>query len=163
IGLGTILCSASAFASEAELKIPALDTTHTIFGMTVTGPQILGVGMVVCVFGMLFGLMEFLRIKNLPVHRSLSDISHLIYETCKTYLLQQGKFLVLLECLIGAAIFYYFAVLHQMELPKVGLILLWSVLGILGSFGVAWFGIRINNYANSRTAHASLTGKPYNV
>src|SRR5581483_1856490 len=86
-----------------------------------------------------------------------------IYETCKTYLLQQGKLLVLLEIFVGACIFYYFAVLEHMELSQVLLILLWSVLGILGSFGVAWFGIRINTYANSRTAFASLQAKPYPV
>src|SRR5690606_3909351 len=117
-------------------------------------------GLVVCVLGLIFGLMEFNAIRRLPAHKSMLDISSLIYETCKTYLLQQGKFLIVLQLLIGLCIFYYFwGLLHQ-PLPVVLLILFWSVLGILGSFGVAWFGIRINNYANSRTAFASLRGMP---
>jgi K(+)-stimulated pyrophosphate-energized sodium pump len=127
------------------------------------GTTLLGAGMVVAVLGAIFGLIEFMKIKKLPAHQSMLDVSALIYETCKTYLLQQGKLLVVLEAFIGACIFYYFLVLQHMELPRVLLILLWSILGILGSFGVAWFGIRINTYANSRTAFASLGGKPYPV
>lgn len=153
----------SASASEAELHIPDLGTTFNVFGTTVTGTALLTWGMVISVIGMFFGLFEFLRIKKLPAHQSLLEVSHLIYETCKTYLITQGKFLVILELFIGACIFYYFFGLQNMELPKVMLILLWSVLGILGSFGVAWFGIRINTYANSRTAFASLGAKPYSV
>jgi K(+)-stimulated pyrophosphate-energized sodium pump len=153
-----------AFASgEADLKLPPLDSTYTIFGSAVTGQSILSFGLVVCVLGILFGLLEFSRIKALPVHKSMADISALIYETCKTYLLQQGKLLILLEVFIGICIFYYFSVLQHMELGKVLLILFWSVLGILGSFIVAWFGIRINTYANSRTSFASLQAKPYPV
>ena len=163
-GLGALLLvSQAALASEAELHIPPLDTQHTIFGMATTGTQLLGWGMVVCVLGLVFGLVEFLKIKRLPAHKSLLEVSALIYETCKTYLLQQGKFLVVLEAFIGACIFYYFYVLQHMEMSKVLLILLWSILGILGSTMVAWFGIRINTYANSRTAFASLSGKPYSV
>jgi K(+)-stimulated pyrophosphate-energized sodium pump len=153
----------SAFASEAELKIPELTATYNIFGHTIAGTTILGWGMVVALLGMVFGFIEFLRIKALPAHKSLLDISALIYETCKTYLIQQGKLLVLLETFIGIAIFYYFFGLQHMHLGKVLLILFWSIMGILGSFSVAWFGMRINTYANSRTAFASLAGKPYPV
>ncbi|MGE4234452.1 MAG: sodium-translocating pyrophosphatase [Bacteriovoracia bacterium] len=153
----------SSFASEADLKIPELTNTFNLFGGLVTGNQILGFGVVIVLLGMAFGLKEFVAIKKLPAHKSMLDISNLIYETCKTYLMQQGKMLVVLEVFIGAAIFYYFAVLQQMELSRVALVLVWSILGILGSFGVAWFGIRINTYANSRTAFASLQAKPYSV
>ena len=159
----TILAVSSSFASEAELHLPPLTTNFMIFGHEVNGQTMLLMGMGVSILGILFGLLEFMKIKNLPVHKSMADISALIYETCKTYLFQQGKLLVLLEVFIGACIFYYFFMLQQMEIPKVLLILLWSVLGILGSFGVAWFGIRINTYANSRTAFASLQAKPYPV
>jgi K(+)-stimulated pyrophosphate-energized sodium pump len=155
--------SVSAFASEAELHIPELNNTFNVFGTPMAGTTLLGAGMVVAVLGAIFGLIEFMKIKKLPAHQSMLDVSALIYETCKTYLLQQGKLLVVLEAFIGACIFYYFLVLQHMELPRVLLILLWSILGILGSFGVAWFGIRINTYANSRTAFASLGGKPYPV
>ncbi|MEK6579620.1 MAG: sodium-translocating pyrophosphatase [Bdellovibrionota bacterium] len=152
-----------ALASEAELHIPELNTTYEIFGSTISGTSILGWGMVVCLLGMGFGLIEYLKIKRLPAHESMLEVSNLIYETCKTYLFQQGKLILLLEGFIGACIFYYYLVLQHMELPRVLLILLWSVLGILGSFGVSWFGIRINTFANSRTAFASLKSKPYEV
>jgi K(+)-stimulated pyrophosphate-energized sodium pump len=152
------LFSLPAWASEADLHIPDLSIDMDFFGSTIPGDYLLYGGIGVCVLGMLFGVMEFLRIKNLPVHKRMSDISELIYETCKTYMLQQGKFLVVLQILIGAAMIYYFAFLQGMEIPRVALVLLWSVLGICGSFGVAWFGIRINTYANSRTAFASLKG-----
>jgi K(+)-stimulated pyrophosphate-energized sodium pump len=153
----------SAFASEAELHIPALNTTYNLFGSSFEGTTLLGYGMVIAVLGMIFGFVEFLKIKKLPAHKSMLEVSSLIYETCKTYLFQQGKMLIILEAFIGFCIFYYFYVLQGMELPRVLLILTWSILGILGSFGVAWFGIRINTYANSRTAFASLEGKPYPV
>lgn len=152
-----------AFAGEVDLHLPSLDVNFLLFQTEISGRTILGSGMIVCVVGMLFGLWEFFRIKNLPAHKSMLDVSALIYETCKTYLFQQGKFLVVLELLIGSCIFYYFSVLQNLELPRVMLILLWSVLGILGSYGVAWFGIRINTYANSRTAFAALRGIPYPV
>jgi K(+)-stimulated pyrophosphate-energized sodium pump len=157
------LAGASAFASEADLKIPELTQTYTLFGSTVTGNAILLAGLVVAIIGGLFGLYEFMRIKSLPAHESLLEVSNLIYETCKTYLFQQGKFLAVLEIFIGACIVYYFGVLEHFAASKVALILLWSILGILGSFAVAAFGIRINNWANARTAFASLEGKPYPV
>lgn len=150
-------------ASEADIKLPDLGVNFDIFGSSYSGTSILGFGMFVCLVGIAFGLWEFIRIKKLPAHQSMLEISNLIYETCKTYLLQQGKLLIILELFIGACIFYYFYSLQGFELSKVGIILLWSVIGILGSFGVAWFGIRINTYANSRTAFASLAGKPYPV
>mgnify|MGYP001573185218 CR=1 FL=1 len=160
--LGTF-ASSFAFASEADLKIPELGQTYNLFGFGMTGDGILMAGVVVCLLGILFGLIEFFRVKALPVHQTMAEVSALIYETCKTYLLQQGKFLFVLEIFIGSCIVYYFAFLQGFEASKVALILLWSVLGILGSFGVAWFGIRINTYANSRTAFASLRGKAYSV
>ncbi|MBX3021197.1 MAG: sodium-translocating pyrophosphatase [Bdellovibrionales bacterium] len=157
--LQTLLLSAfPAFASEADLKIPDLSVEMNFFGSVVSGTSILYMGIVVCALGMLFGLWEFIGIKRLPVHRKMLSISDLIYETCKTYMWQQGKFLIILEVLIGAAMIYYFYFLRHMEVDRVLLVLLWSVLGILGSFAVAFFGIRINTYANSRTAFASLKG-----
>lgn len=160
----TMICfSHTAFASEAELHIPELNTIYHLFGKTMAGTDILRWGLGVTILGMVFGFLEFLKVKKLPVHKSMLEVSNLIYETCKTYLLQQGKLLILLEIFIGSCIFYYFYVLQHLELPRVLLILLWSILGILGSFSVAWFGIRINTYANSRTSFASLQGKPYPV
>ncbi|MCC6277172.1 MAG: sodium-translocating pyrophosphatase [Oligoflexia bacterium] len=157
------LVAQSAFASEADLKIPPLNTVYNVLGTEVSGLTILYGGLLISLLGMVFGVVEFLRIKALKAHKSMLEVSDLIYETCKTYLLQQGKFLAVLELVIGAAIVYYFAVLQHMEASRVVQILVWSVLGILGSFGVAWFGIRINTYANSRTAFASLQAKPYSV
>ena len=120
-----IFAPLTAFASEVEIKIPELTSTYNIFGSTITGVALLGWGMVIAVLGMLFGLWEFRKTKRLPAHQSLLDVSQLIYETCKTYLFQQGKFLIVLELFIGGCIFYYFAFLQNLELPKVFLILLW--------------------------------------
>ncbi|MBI1909031.1 MAG: sodium-translocating pyrophosphatase [Deltaproteobacteria bacterium] len=163
IALLGVIAPGVVLASEAELRIPELTSQFILFGSMISGVTLMKWGLVVSVLGMLFGLLEFLKIKKLPAHRSMLEISSLIYETCKTYLLQQGRFLILLEALIGGAIFYYFYALQHLELPRVLLILLWSILGILGSYAVAWFGIRINTLANSRTAFASLEGKPYPV
>jgi len=146
--------SSPLMASEADLIIPDLNATqHNLL--------ILGLG--ICLLGMGFGLYKYARVKSMPAHQSMLNISQVIFETCKTYLIQQGKFLVILELFIGACIFYYFKVLQQMPLNGVLLILAWSVIGILGSYGVAWFGIRINTLANSRTAFASLEKKPLKV
>lgn len=161
-GLG-FWTNSKAFASETDLVLPEFNTTFQLFGSTLTGREILMGGMVVVFFGLLFGWKEFNRIKSLKAHKSMLDVSALIYETCKTYLFQQGKLLIGLEVFIGACIVYYFYGLKEMEFSKVLLILAWSILGILGSFAVAWFGIRINTYANSRTAFSSLQGKPYPV
>ena len=117
----------------------------------------------VCLLGLVFGLVIFRQLKNLPVHKSMLEISELIYETCKTYLITQGKFILLLEVFIGIIMVVYFGVLRHFEPLKVAVILLFSLIGIGGSYGVAWFGIRINTFANSRTAFASLKGKPYPI
>lgn len=152
------------FAGEADLELPDLmKSTFNIFGAQVSGWHLLFYGSIIVIIGLGFGLWQYTRIKKYPAHKSMLKVSNIIYETCKTYLLQQGKFLIILFAIIGSAIFYYFFVLSGVKLPKVILILFWSVLGILGSYGVAWFGIRINTLANSRTSFTSLTGKPFKV
>ena len=155
--------SGNALASEIDLKIPSLDVGYNIFGHAITGSQILFYGMWICVLGMIFGFWEFIKIRKMPAHKSMLAVSHTIYETCKTYMKQQAKLLVILELFIAACIFYYFFYLNATPLPKVMTVLMWSILGILGSYAVAWFGMRINTYANSRTAFLSLKGKPYPV
>ncbi len=147
-------------SGEASLKLPDLSQV-SFFG--VDGHKLLLFGILFCVFGLVFGLMIYQRLKNLPVHRSMREISELIYETCKTYLITQGKFLVLLETFIAVVIVLYFGVLLHMDAFRVFIILLFSILGISGSYSVAWFGIRVNTFANSRTAFASLRGKPYPI
>ena len=158
-----LVVSGEALASEIDLKIPSLDVAYNIFGFVVTGSQILLYGLGICVFGLLFGLCEFVGIKGLPAHKAMIDVSNTIYETCKTYMKQQAKLLVVLEVFIAVCIFYYFYYLNATPLPKVMTVLAWSILGILGSYAVAWFGMRINTYANSRTAFLSLKGKPFPV
>lgn len=149
-------------ASEADLPIPDLATSYfQQFGMN--GHTLLTWGILIILFGMLFGLLQFIQIKKLPAHKSMLAVSNIIYETCKTYMLQQGKFLIILFAIIGSLIFYYFYGLNHMEFSKVILVLLWSILGILGSYSVAWFGIRINTLANSRTSFAALRSKPWSV
>ncbi len=160
--VATFLFGSMALANEAAIVLPALNVTFPNLG-GVSGETLLWSGFGVAILGILFGLMEFTTIKNLPVHRSMLEVSDLIYETCKTYLLQQGKLLILLEVFIGACIVLYFGFLVGLSFDRVLLILMWSVLGILGSFSVAWFGIRLNTYANSRTSFASLKNKPYPV
>ncbi|MCL2799870.1 MAG: sodium-translocating pyrophosphatase [Endomicrobia bacterium] len=150
----------SSFASEANLIIPDLSSV-SFFGGAINGHNLLVFGFIICVFGLLFGLYHYLGIKNLPVHKSMKDISELIYETCKTYLITQGKFIIILEVLLAAIIVVYFGFLQHFEAIKVFTIVLCSIVGILGSYAVAWFGMRINTFANSRTAFASLKGKPF--
>ena len=145
---------------EASLVLPALDSVD-VGGYN--GRTLLMIGLGVSLGGMIFGLLIMARLKALPVHRSMLEISDLIYETCKTYLVTQGKFLALLEIFIAVIIVLYFGLLLGMAASRVLIILLFSVIGILGSYGVAWFGIRVNTYANSRTAFASLEGRPYPV
>ena len=111
----------------------------------------------------MFGIVTFIKLRNLPVHRSMRDISELIYATCKTYLITQGKFILLLELFIGAVMVIYFGWLRDLATERVAMIVAFSLVGIAGSYGVAWFGIRINTYANSRAAFASLRGKPFPV
>ncbi len=162
--LFSCLLAQTASASEIDLKIPLLGIAEYQFGNLVfTGEQILGYGLIICGLGMLFGFYEFCKIKKMPAHKSMLNIASLIYETCKTYMKQQAVLLVILETFIAVCIFYYFFFLNQTPLPMVINILLWSVLGILGSFSVAWFGMRINTYANARTAFASLRGKAFPV
>ncbi|MBI2188205.1 MAG: sodium-translocating pyrophosphatase [Acidobacteria bacterium] len=149
-----------AGGGEAALVLPPLDLVE-VGGYN--GRTLLLFGLGVSLLGMVFGLVILTQLKNLPVHRSMREISELIYETCKTYLIQQGKFLALLEVFIAVIIVLYFGLLSGMDAMRVVIILLFSVVGILGSYGVAWFGIRVNTYANSRTAFASLGGRPYPV
>jgi K(+)-stimulated pyrophosphate-energized sodium pump len=149
-----------AFASEADLKIPKLDSvTFSPLG-GVSGHTLMLGGLAVCLLGALFGLRQYRQTKNLPVHESMARVSNTIWETCKTYLLTQGRFLVILWALIAACMIYYFGVLQKNSAMHVAVILAASVLGILGSYGVAWFGIRINTVANSRTAFSALKGDP---
>src|SRR3984893_3220447 len=150
----------AAAGGEANLKLP--DLSQVSF-LGIDGHKLLVYGLVICVFGLIFGLTIFTRLKKMPVHRSMLEISELIYETCKTYLLTQGKFLLLLEVFIAVVIVLYFGVLLKFEAMRVGIIILFSLIGIAGSYGVAWFGIRVNTFANSRTAFAGLRGKPYPI
>jgi len=144
---------------EANLILPDLNSASFLGG--IGGHSLLLWGLAVCALGFIFGLTIFVRLRNMPVHTAMREVSELIYETCKTYLLTQGKFLILLECFIGAIIVFYFGFLQDFSAFKVLIILLFSVVGISGSFFVAAFGMRVNTFANSRTAFASLRGKPY--
>ncbi len=162
--LGAVpLCWAAddSHGGEANLILPDLDSVSFLGG--IPGGKLLLGGIVVCLLGLTFGLVIYRHLKNLPVHKSMLEISDLIYETCKTYLITQGKFILLLEILIGSIMVVYFGVLRSFEPAKVVVILLFSLIGIAGSYGVAWFGIRVNTFANSRTAFASLRGKPYPI
>jgi K(+)-stimulated pyrophosphate-energized sodium pump len=150
----------AAQASEADIKIPALDSVKFDALGGLSGTTLMMVSLVLCLIGAAFGLLQYAQTKALPVHKSMGDVSHMIWETCKTYLIQQGKFLSILWLLIGACIFYYFKVLQQASLGHVLVILATSILGILGSYTVAWFGIRINTTANSRAAFSALRGRP---
>ena len=147
----TLAAPCMALASEADLAIPNLDPGQN---------SLLIFGLFICILGMIFGYFMYRKVKNMPAHKSMLDVADVIFQTCCTYLVQQGKLLAILEIFIGACIVFYFGVLQQMPLTGVLLILLWSVVGILGSYGVAWFGIRMNTLANSRMAFASLEGKP---
>jgi K(+)-stimulated pyrophosphate-energized sodium pump len=145
---------------EANLILPDLSSVQVL---GTDGRSLLMVGLLVSALGILFGVVALNQIKNLPNHKSMADVSQIIWETCKTYLFQQGKFILMLEVLIGSIIVLYFGVLQELGAGRVLMILAFSLIGIGGSYGVAWFGIRINTYANSRTAFASLEGKPYPV
>ncbi len=169
--IASLLATATSFAQsteeaggEAALKLPDLSQVQFL---GVDGHTLLLFGILFCVFGLIFGLVIYRRLKNLPVHRSMRDISELIYETCKTYLITQGKFLIVLWLFIAVVIVLYFGVLAPVPGKSVAvtlpIILAFSLIGIAGSYGVAWFGIRVNTFANSRTAFASLRGKPYPI
>ena len=139
------------FASEADLKIPTLNSNQQ---------SILIAGIFVCVLGLVFGIYQYLKVKKLKAHQSMLDVAQIIFETCKTYLIQQGKLLIVLFLFIAACVSFYFGFLIRTEWSGVLLILSWTVIGILGSYSVAWFGIRMNTLANSRMAFASLERKP---
>ena len=144
---------------EASLELPDLSSVRFFNGMT--GHNLLMIGIVVSFLGLGFGLAMYMNLKKLPVHRAMREISELIYETCKTYLVTQGKFILILEAFIAVIIILYFGVLSGFSAGRVSIILAFSLVGIAGSYGVAWFGIRVNTFANSRTAFASLEGKPF--
>jgi K(+)-stimulated pyrophosphate-energized sodium pump len=157
--------SPSEVGGEASLKLPDLHSVFFMGGMD--GHKLLLIGLIFCALGLLFGLAIYLQLKNLPVHRSMREISELIYETCKTYLVTQGKFILILWAFIAVIIGMYFGWLSPVPNKPVGvtlpIILGFSLVGIAGSYGVAWFGIRVNTFANSRTAFAGLRGKPYSI
>src|SRR5579872_2114487 len=166
----TLLSATSAMAQEnaggeAGLKLPDLSQVAFVGG--INGHKLLLIGILFCIFGLIFGLVIYSRLKNLPVHRSMLEISELIYETCKTYLITQGKFLLILWLFIAVVIVLYFGVLSPVPDKPIAItlpiILIFSLVGIAGSYGVAWFGIRVNTFANSRTAFAGLAGKPYPI
>jgi len=160
VGTVSALAQPEGGGGEASLKLPDLSSV-SFFNGAIDGHKLLLIGILFCLFGLGFGMAIYMRLKNLPVHRTMREISELIYETCKTYLLQQGKFLLILELFIGLVMLLYFKVLVGFDWMRVLIILLFSLIGIGGSYGVAWFGIRVNTFANSRTAFASLRGKPY--
>jgi K(+)-stimulated pyrophosphate-energized sodium pump len=154
-----VLGPASAFAGEADLILPDLASQKFLGDMP--GTTLLTIGLGICVLGALFGLVILSQLKKAPVHKSMAEISELIYETCKTYLQTQGKFIMVLWVFIAAVIAVYFGVLEHKSVGTVAIILIFSLIGIAGSYGVAWFGIRVNTYANSRSAFGSLAGKPW--
>ncbi|MCE5284218.1 MAG: sodium/proton-translocating pyrophosphatase, partial [Deltaproteobacteria bacterium] len=162
LGILLFLMAPMAFAGEADIKLPDLSQV-SFMGGSLGGLTILNLGLVICLIGMFFGLMQYIQTKNLPAHQAMLDVSNTIWETCKTYLFQQGKFLAGLWVLIAICILYYFVGLQGTSFGDVLVILFCSVMGILGSYGVAWFGIRINTVANSRAAFASLSGKPLSM
>ena len=143
-----------AFAGEANLVLPQLEASQV---------SLLIMGMVVCVLGMLFGFYQYKKVEKYQAHKSMLEVANTIYETCKIYLIQQGKFLIALFLIIGLCIAFYFGFLSKMPIGSVLFILMWTVIGILGSYSVAWYGIRMNTLANSRTAFSSLERKPLKV
>ncbi|MER2559253.1 MAG: sodium-translocating pyrophosphatase [Myxococcaceae bacterium] len=164
-GLAGLFLPALALASEANLVLPDL-ASQQFLGLD--GKTLLMIGIVVSALGLVFGAVQYSQLKNLPVHKSMLEISELIYETCKQYMVTQGKFILILELFIGAVIAAYFSMAHvdgkAAEWPtaaRVLIILVFSLIGIAGSYGVAWYGIRVNTFANSRAAFASLMGKPF--
>jgi K(+)-stimulated pyrophosphate-energized sodium pump len=177
--VAALAAAPAAFASEADLQLPPIDDkiVFAVFGKPVMGATLMWGGIIVAVIGAVFGLIQYHQVNNLPTHPAMRNVSNIIWETCKSYLTQQGKFLALLWFLVAGAIVVYFGFLnpigghghsvaagdgapdaHMSPAVSVGIVLLCSILGILGSYGVAWFGIRINTQANSRTAFASLKG-----
>jgi K(+)-stimulated pyrophosphate-energized sodium pump len=160
IGVAALGASSSAFAGEADIHVPDLSTVKFANLGGMTGATLMYLGILVCAVGAVFGFVQYVQTKALPVHESMGRVSNTIWETCKTYLFTQGKFLAILWVLIAGCMVYYFMGLEHEEFGKVVVILLASILGILGSYGVAWFGIRINTVSNSRTAFSALKGNP---
>lgn len=157
------LAAPLAFAGEADIILPDLtQVKFGIFGGT-NGVSIMYFGLVVCIIGLIFAIVQYTQTKNRPAHKSMLEVSEIIWETCKSYLTQQGKFLIILWILVAICMVYYFMGLSHLTIGPMLVILVCSILGILGSYGVAWFGMRINTRANSRAAFASLTGKPVDV
>ena len=162
--VGLFAGSAPEVGGEANLRLPDLSSVSFL---GTDGHKLLLFGIGICILGLLFGMTIFTRLKNMPVHRSMREISELIYETCKTYLVTQGKFLLLLWVFIAIVIVLYFGVLSPVPGKPVfvtlPVILIFSLIGMGGSYSVAWFGIRVNTFANSRTAFAGLRGIPYPI
>src|SRR5207302_2812034 len=156
-----LLQAAQAEHRGGEVNLVVPDLSRVTFLNGISGPTLLMGGLLIALLGMVFGLVIYQKLRNLPVHSSMREISELIYETCKTYLITQGKFLMILEIFIGIIIIFYFGFLQGYAALQVIIILAFSMVGIAGSYGVAWFGIRVNTFANSRTAFASLRGKPF--
>ena len=161
VALVPVFFASAAFAGEADLQLP--DVSSVDFGGGLTGRTLMMGGLVIAVLGALFGLVQYKQTVALPAHKSMLAVSNIIWETCKSYVIQQGKYLSVLWILIAGAIIFYFGFLEHKSFRDVTVILLASILGILGSYGVAWFGIRINTQANSRAAFASLRGFPLPV
>jgi len=157
-GLPNCETGSGQITSEATLQTPNLSCVSYA---GIDGRWLLAIGFIVCLAGLIFGLVTFIKLKNLPVHQSMREVSELIWETCKTYLQQQGKFLLGIWAAIAVVTFIYYQFLTSLGIGKVLIILLFSIIGMAGSYGVAWYGIRVNTFANSRTAFASLKGKPY--
>src|SRR5437879_4169909 len=156
--LAVLALPLAARADEAKLILPDLGSVSFL---GTSGRTLLEIGLIICALGLIFGLVIYRQLKALPVHRTMLEVSELIYETCKTYLITQGKFILILEAFIGVIMVVYFGWLRHFDASKVIAILVFSLLGIGGSYGVAWFGIRVNTFANSRTAFAALRGKPF--
>jgi K(+)-stimulated pyrophosphate-energized sodium pump len=153
-----LLAAFQSSGGEAHLILP--DLSQGLF-LGTSGRTLLMGGLFICALGLLFGLITYMRLRDLPVHSSMREVSETIWETCKTYLQTQGKFLLILELFIGVIILFYFGYFEHFDTVRVIVILVFSLIGIGGSYGVAWYGIRVNTFANSRTAFASLRGKPY--
>ncbi|MCA0295966.1 MAG: sodium/proton-translocating pyrophosphatase, partial [Actinobacteria bacterium] len=167
LALALTACSSGGGTGEAgahksEFDLPLPDLHVPVGGMS--GWNLLLIGLIICLGGFAFGLVSYMQLKKLPVHQSMRDVSELIYETCKAYLLQQGKFLLTLFAFIGAVIFVYFGFLNNSGgWGRVFIVLAFALIGMAGSYGIAWYGIRLNTFANSRTSFAALEGKPFNV
>ena len=157
-GAASDSAESSAHGGEAALALPDLSQATTAIG--VDGPALLYIGLVVCALGLAFGLWSYMRLRDLPVHRAMLEVSELIYSTCKTYLARQGRFLLLLWIFITVIVLVYYRFLTGFTWGRTLTVIAFSLLGMAGSYSVAWFGIRVNTFANSRTAFASLHGRP---